>query len=99
MAKTEKYELTEKEKKEITRLAKKAAATYDFTESARLTSAWAGDSERFMAITYGLTEALLEHSKKLGRLTWWLFFLTLILAGLTGVLIWQTSLLVNINSP
>ena len=90
MSETEKYELTQEEKKEVERLSKKAEATHEFIFKAGLEGAWSGDSERFMALAYGLTEALLEHSRTLGRLTWGLLTVSVVLAGLTIVLICRT---------
>jgi len=69
MSDKEAFKLTERDKQEIRRLAKKAKATYDFLERERLTGTWSGDTERFMAFTYGTTEALVEHSKTLSRWT------------------------------
>ena len=82
MSDKEVFELTERDKQEIRRLAKKAKATYDFLESEKLTGAWSGDTERFMAFTYGATEALVEHSKTLSRWSKALEFTTVVLASL-----------------
>lgn len=82
MNEKEGYELTEDDKKEIRRLANKAKATYDFIEREGLTGSWSGDTERFMAFTYGTTEALVEHSKILSRWTKALEFTTVVLAVL-----------------
>lgn len=80
MSNTEDYELTDCEKQEIRRLAKKAKATYDFLEREGLTGSWSSDTERFMAFTYGATEALVGHSKTLSRWTKALEITTVILA-------------------
>ncbi len=82
MSDKEDFKLTERDKQEIRRLAKKAKATYDFLDKEGLAGAWSGDTERFMAFTYGTTEALVEHSKTLYRWTNALEFTTVVLACL-----------------
>ena len=82
MSDKEDFKLTERDKQGIRRLAKKAKATYDFLDREGLTGAWSGDTERFMAFTYGTTEALVEHSKTLSRWTKTLEFTTVVLACL-----------------
>lgn len=82
MSDQEGFELSERHKQAITRLAQKARATYDFLEKEKLTGSWSGDTERFMAFTYLATEALVEHSKTLSRWTKVLVFITIVLAVL-----------------
>ena len=86
MSETAEYELTKKEESDHLRLYKRAEAVDRFLSKAR----GGVDDSLFASITCELTEALVEHSKILGRLTCALLILSLVLAGLTGVLIWRT---------
>ena len=64
-------------------LAKKAKAIYALTEDEGLTGDWSGDTKQFMALTYGMTENLVEHSRTLVKQSKTLSCWTKVLAGLT----------------
>lgn len=85
MSDEEEYKLTDREKQEVRRLAKKARATYELLEREGLAGRWSQDTERFMAFTYGTTEALVEYSKTLSRWTKALEFTTVSLVALVVV--------------
>lgn len=89
------FELTEREKLEVRRLAKKSNAIYEYLDKEKLTGEWAHDTERFMAFTYGLTEALVKHSKTLSRWTKALEITTVVLALLAIAEIFKLFLFKN----
>ena len=89
MSKTVDYGLEESEKEEIRILVRQAQAVYEFIDKVIMEESlkrdWTGDTERFMALTAGNTRNLIRHSIALTKLTCWIKWLTILLAGLSLV--------------